>query len=425
MKKRICFVFALSVFSAMAMFFTVSCEKEQRIAEAGAAGLPNAPDLERIASFLSDAVSDPSVLKEVHSAVSESYASGYDEEYLFSNVADNPGRGTGFKAMKSAEYGEGALFRNMVSTINGETGFPGIHVKSGDYGQAFMDSLAASDIQIYWPYSERWDGETEPVITFDHGLDKDWNYGFILRKDADGNKVVSRVLVDEAYAMHNPVWVVNMNKDRHYVPLVQKTGGCTDGFPEPSAGSGSDFSTPSAGPEADCSVPTKSGETIYTLMLRSFTALKNYDCWLAGASEYFIKVGAIENFTASTEAEMALFSPTITDFYIVVRRGEVGTPKEVNTIMVSDWTLQMSSIAMMIVEDDGGKKTSWDTEIMVKVNSKSYGITLSIPLNSKDDIVWRGSLSSRYLFATDAFHTKFNDVLLDIEIVETYNNSDW
>lgn len=108
-----------------------------------------------------------------------------------------------------------------------------------------------------------------------------------------------------------------------------------------------------------------------------------------------------------------------------MRRGEVGTPKEVNTIMVSDWTLQMSSIAMMIVEDDGGKKTSWDTEIMVKVNSKSYGITLSIPLNSKDDIVWRGSLSSRYLFATDASHTKFNDVLLDIEIVETYNNSDW
>ena len=156
-----------------------------------------------------------------------------------------------------------------------------------------------------------------------------------------------------------------MSKDRHYVPLVQKTGGCTDGFPEPSAGSGSDFSTPSAGPEADCSVPTKSGETIYTLMLRSYTELKNYDCWLAGASEYFIKVGAIENFTASTEAEMALFSPTSTDFYIVVRRGEVGTPKEVNTIMVYDWTLQMSSIAMRIEEEDGGKKTRWDTEIKV------------------------------------------------------------
>lgn len=405
MKRGIIFLAALPLMMA-AVLSAVSCQKGQYIIEDGF-GMPAdhaALRLEEIAAFLSDAVSDPDVLDEVHSAVAESYSHGYDEEYLFSNVVGYPGRGTGYKGTKADGTSPGALFRNMVATVGGQTGFPGTDVKSGIDAGAFMDSLAASDIQIYWPYSERWDGETEPVVTFDHGEDRDWNYGFILRSDALGNKVVSRVIVDEEYAKDNPVWVVNLNKDRHYVPLMPAGGA-------------------QAASSAD--IPTRSGETIYSLMLRSFTALTNYDCWLAGASEYFIKVGAIENFTASTEAEMALFSPTITDFYIVVRRGEVGVPKEINTIMVSDWTLQMSSIALMIIEDDGGKKTSWDTEIMVKINSKSYGVTLSIPLNTRDDIVWRGSLSSRYLFATDASHTKFNDVLVDIEIVETFNNSDW
>ena len=391
--------------SAAILLMSVSCEKET--AGVWPDGRPSYDDgiLEEVAVFLSDVVSDSEVLDEVHSAVTESYECGYDEEYLFSNVVNCPGRGTGFRSVKAeGGYGEGALFRSLVSTLDGLTGFPGVHVKSAGTGKAFLDSLASSDIQIYWPYSENWDGVSLPVVTFDHGLDKDWNYGFILRKDASGEKVVSRVLVDEAYAKEHPVWVVNLNKDRSYVPLKPSRY-----VPKDDGGN----------------LQTKTGETIYSLMLRSFTALKNYDCWLAGASEYFIKVGAVENFTASTEAEMELFSPTITDFYIVVRRGEVGEPKEVNTIMVSDWTLQMSSIAFMIIEDDGGKQTSWDTEIIVKVNSKSYGITMSIPLNTKDDIVWRGSLSSRYLFATDASHSKFNDVLLDIEIVETYNNSDW
>lgn len=396
---------SVMLLSAAILLMSVSCEKET--AGVWPDGRPSYDDgiLEEVAVFLSDVVSDSEVLDEVHSAVTESYDCGYDEEYLFSNVVNCPGRGTGFRSVKAEDgYGEGALFRSLVSTLDGLTGFPGVHVKSAGTGKAFLDSLASSDIQIYWPYSENWDGVSLPVVTFDHGLDKDWNYGFILRKDTSGEKVVSRVLVDEAYAKEHPVWVVNLNKDRSYVPLKPSRY-----VPKDDGGN----------------LQTKTGETIYSLMLRSFTALKNYDCWLAGASEYFIKVGAVENFTASTEAEMELFSPTITDFYIVVRRGEVGEPKEVNTIMVSDWTLQMSSIAFMIIEDDGGKQTNWDTEIIVKVNSKSYGITMSIPLNTRDDIVWRGSLSSRYLFATDASHTKFNDVLLDIEILETYNNSDW
>ena len=41
---------------------------------------------------------------------------------------------------------------------------------------------------------------------------------------------------------------------------------------------------------------------------------RNYDCWFAGASEFFFKVGSVEGFSASTEAELKLYNPQITDF---------------------------------------------------------------------------------------------------------------
>lgn len=358
-------------------------------------------DLEKLAAVLADAALDSLAVSEVFAAVGESFDDGYDEEYLMTNAVYAPGHGTSYRSSRSGGPAGGALYEGMFRAVTGRGGPALSYTRSDEQARSFLDSLAGTDIQIYWPYADRWDGHTVPVVTFDHGEDREWNYGYIMRSGASGERYLSRVLVDENYARANPVWVVNVNKDRNMVPLGEVRN--TDA----------------------CAPVTRRGDIIYTLVLRSFTALKNYDCWLAGASEFFVKVGAVESFNAATEAEMALFSPTVTDFYIVVRRKEVGIPKDINTILVSDWTLQMSSIAFMIIEDDGGKQTKWSSEIMVKINSKSYGISVSIPLNTRDDIVWRGSLSSRYLFATDASHTKFSDVLLDLEIVETYDNSDW
>lgn len=351
--------------------------------------------LERTAELLASAAADERLRQEVYAAVKESYDAGYDEEYTFRNVLHAPSRGTGFRGTRSQEQGEMSLKDFIIEAVSSGT-------RSGD-GAALLDSLADARVQIYWPYSQRWNGKDVPVVTFDHLGDTPWNYGFVLRSAPDGTCALSRVLIDEEYAKDHPVWVVNMNRDMDYRPIVA----CEDT------------------PRRSMDNPSKLGEIIYSLMLKSFTANKNYDCWLAGASEFFIKVGAVESFTASTEAEMLLYTPTVTDFYIVVRRGEIGERKDINTILVSDWTTQMTSIAMMIIEDDGGRQTKWETEIMVKVDSKSYGIAVSIPLNVRDDIVWRGSLSSRYLFSTQAEHTVFSDVEVEMEIVETYNNSDW
>jgi hypothetical protein len=144
---------------------------------------------------------------------------------------------------------------------------------------------------------------------------------------------------------------------------------------------------------------------------------RNYDSWFAGASEFFVKTGSVEDFTAATEAEMRLYSPSVTDFMIVVKRNQVGKPQPFNAVLVSDWTDQMSSCAFMITEDDGGTRTDWNCTALVRVESKSYGIELKLPFNSRDDIVWRGQLSDRWLEQNSNIVGHFGDVDLTFQIL--------
>ena len=145
---------------------------------------------------------------------------------------------------------------------------------------------------------------------------------------------------------------------------------------------------------------------------------RNYDNWFTGASEFFVKTGAVEDFYATTEAEMRLYSPTITDFLVVVKRDQLGQPVPFNAILVSEWTDQVDQCAFMITEDDGGTITQWICSALVRVQSKSYGIEISIPCNSRDDIVWRGQLSRKWLEANSNLTGHFGDVDLVFEVIE-------
>jgi hypothetical protein len=201
-----------------------------------------------------------------------------------------------------------------------------------------------------------------------------------------------------------PVWVLNRNDDSGHLTLdmLRKL--------DPDWGQGGGM-----GPAS-----TKSGEEgkVRTLILKSFTMNKQYDSWFAGASEFFIKCGAVEHFTARTEAEMKIYTPSVTDLMLVVRRNELGKKLDCQTVLVSEWTEQLQSCAFMIVEDDGGTKTEWKASAVVKFNSKTYGLELSLPMNQYDDIVWRGQLSSRYLEMYSGVPGHFGNVDLEFELKE-------
>ena len=286
----------------------------------------------------------------------------------------------------------------------------------------WLERLAESDIQIYWPFSEAWDGEELPVITFDPEDDSEVNIGYRIIKDSEGFRRIEEVLVDEAVAMKTPVWVVNRNTDAGYTTLEM----LRREDPDWGEGGGSIIVGPGTGDNSKAACHSRSGSggetkaagAIRSLILKDFTMNRNYDSWFAGASEFFVKVGAFEDFTATTEAELRLFTPTITDFLIVVKRNQKGIPVPFNAMVFSEWTDLVESFAFMIVEDDGGTIKDWNCTALVRVESKSYGVELKIPFHSYDDIVWRGTLGRKWFEAYSDKVCHFGDVALTFEVVK-------
>ena len=360
-------------------------------------------ELNEVAEMLSVLPLQCSHLQEVHDAVTSSSDNGYDEEYTMKDLFESPGRGVGDAETRSA-VGSGQALRDLIKSHLRS------HVPTKSSGKtydadAFLAALTSSDIQIYWPFSDGWDGRTLPIITFDPENGADANVGYRLFLEDDGSRHVEEVIVDEAMAGNVPVWVVNRNSDAEFTPLEMLRR------EDPDWGEGGGTIIIKSGTKAK-------EEPLRSLVLKDFTMKRNYDSWFAGASEFFVKTGFLDDFTASTEAELRLFNPMVTDFMIVVKRSQIGKPQPFNAVLVSDWNPQMTHCAFMMTEDDGGTRTDWKCTALVRIASKSYGVEINLPFNSRDDIVWRGHLTSRWIETNSNLVGHFGDVDLTFEVVE-------
>lgn len=324
---------------------------------------------------------EPSHLREVYDAVARSSGNGYDEEYTLDSLVMRPGAGMGPSTKAAVPQ---RPLRELVKE------YLALHAPTRAGVEDIMHLLADSGYQLYWPYSEDWDGETYPVVTFDPGFGAESNYGFELAPGPEGAVIVDTLDVDEAMARRRPVWVINSNSDAAFTPLEL-------------------FSRKEISRPSPSSRPRR-------LMLRSFRMLRNYDSWFGGASEFWVRCGSVDGFTASTDAELKLYTPSVTDFMIVVKRRNVDKEIPYQAILVTDFTNQLDKLAFLIVEDDGGTRTNWRCQASVKIQSKSYGFDIDIPYNEKDDVVWRGQISARFFEEQDVVVGRFGDVICSFEL---------
>lgn len=361
-------------------------------------------ELEQVAAILSAIELQSEQLLEVHDAVSSSSTNGYDEEYTMRHLFENPGSGVGEITSKSSRRYSTPL-RDLISNqVKTMTATKAVGVDA----DAFLDALSSSDMQIYWPFSDDWDGKTMPVITFDPEDGSQNNIGYRFVSD-DSGRHWEEVVVDEEFAMTEPVWVVNRNSDAGYTSLEMMRRE----DPQWGEGGGAIIVKPMG------KQPSKAPQTVSrALVLRDFTMKRNYDTWFAGASEFFIKIGYLDNFTASTEAELQIFNPLVTDCMVVVKRRNLGVPQQMNVMLMTDWSPQMTSSAFMISEDDGGTQTEWTCKAKVFIESKSYGVEINLPIRTKDDVVWRGELSNRWIEENNNRTWAFGDVDLTFELME-------
>ena len=268
-------------------------------------------------------------LIEVYDAVSSSSVNGYDEEYTMRDLFAAPGSGVG-ESEEAKSINTKAYVRPLRDLIAEYLSYTksSADCLDGVNPEKYMSTLENSDVQIYWPYSDGWDGETMPVITFDPGNGAEYNTGYEIVTDPKGHRSVREVIVDEELALTRPVWVMNRNSDSGY-------------------------------------------ETFETWK-------KHHPEWGSGGGKMI----------------------------------------PLNTMLVSDWTGQLENVALMITEDDGGTRTDWKCSATVKIKSKSYGFDISLPFNTRDDIVWRGQLSAQYLEKYDGVTGRFGDTEITFSFLE-------
>lgn len=362
------FRFCAALLCALAL---ASCGEKQPFDPTADQGLFSLSD---VAKMLSDLPLESQHLDEVYDAVTSSSGHGYDEEYRLTDLFEAPGAGVGdspqTRATKASGYSMPLrdLFANYLSDKYG--------TKAGAADvERYINALSESDMQIYWPYSEEWNGQDFPIVTFDPGYGAEANYGYEVRIDSYGAHVVDSVIVTEQVARERPVWVINRNDDAAFTPFEL--------FEEP------------VGTKATKD-KGKGDDKEYVLSIRDFKMLRNYDSWFGGASEFFIKTGAVDGFKATKDEDLKNYSPSLTDMMVVIKRSQLNKKVPFNALLLTNFTEQMEKIAFMVIEDDGGTTTSWKCSAVVKYNSKQYGFELDIPYKDKDDIVWRGQLTRNY-----------------------------
>ncbi len=390
--------------AVIALCVATACEQ---VDHSGEIDVPqkSSVSLDDVAKLLSALPIENCHLQEVYDAVSSSSENGYDEEYMMRDLFSSPGSGVGMdketKATRAASYSN--PLKDLISDyLKSKTKSGGGAELNGMSPEEYLQELENSDIQIYWPSSENWDEGQLPIVTFDPGNGAEVNVGYKITEDDNGARSVEEVVVDESMAGSQPVWVVNRNDDSSYrtLEMIRKDN------PEWGTGGGSIVITPTGTKSPD----SEADGIVKSLVLKDFKMRRNYDCWFAGASEFVFKCGSVEGFTASTEAELKLYSPQITDFVLVVKRKQVNQTIPLNVMLVSQWTEQLDNIVFLLTEDDGGTRTEWKCSAVVKIKSKSYGFEMSLPFNSKDDLVWRGQLSSKYLEKYSDVTSRFGDV---------------
>ena len=125
--------------------------------------------LEEVAQLLSEVALGPEQMAEVKEGSTASAGNGYDEEYRMRDLFVSPGMGVGDEASTKAQ-----AYSRPLRDLLREAARERFATKSASAGEAdaWLDSLAASDVQIYWPGSENWDGSRLPVITYLDQLDR-------------------------------------------------------------------------------------------------------------------------------------------------------------------------------------------------------------------------------------------------------------
>ena len=244
-------------------------------------------------------------------------------------------------------------------------------------------TMVINNIEIYWPYSEDWDGVSQPVVVINKNSDEqfieaDKVYAYKLTPNQGGTGYdVETIIVDEEYALKNPVWVINESD----VTLEEITNLKNGKFSENSY------------------LPrTKSSDMVCELNATKITSTEQHDVWINGASDYQI-FWLHEDHTLQDSIKVNISSK------IKITRKQIrnATPVSVNFTGNFDWNKEQRYNRLKVIEID----TGGNTEIPIKLSAEIKGVTVSlettIPIKENDDMIMDYHIPRHVMFTEDTY----------------------
>ncbi len=221
--------------------------------------------------------------------------------------------------------------------------------------------LINDNLQIYWPYSENWDGKTAPAIVYAPENINDLSAtGYIPTGNGDELKTVT---VTESFCETYPVWIINESE----TPLSKL----------PNFNKGENISSdgicyPQSITTSDSPASYSSGQnTVNTWQVVSMQVKRQYDTWIAGGSEIVIQVAypIMPGYAAGTSRYTIRFKRKD----IKKKRWKTFSDVYLNT----NWRPEQISNFLLITESDPDGRNI-DIPVSLQYNNKETGISGSV-----------------------------------------------
>lgn len=343
-------------------------------------------DTKAIAEMLTGITLSDEIVTEVHDAATAALENGIEESYYFTDMLSDEKS----KCTSRSSSTLGSEIRSLLT-------------KSRNDNSVDADMLQYGDYQIYWPYSEHWDGVSTPVITFvPEDENQLWNYAYRIT-DAG----VDTLIVDEEYMQVHPVWIVN-KAEISYDDLPNFANGeivkngvmfCSD-RKAPNRRNligGGRPTVPDNPPRFGVSID------VYTFYLSYFMCTHQYDSIFAGGSEFVVKLGGVKGYYFKSIDEVTNAGDGICLLRLYRSRSQISdkTPMELEGyVLNSDWGPQEVDAAFLLYEEDGDiLNRSFKGSVSLNLGDKSYGFEIDLPYNVDDEIICKQNYTRNFLLS--------------------------
>lgn len=382
----------LKMFSmAVILFFVMASCSNEELDSSFSISLPpstksidHQTELSVTAGLLASIEIDQEIMNEVKVGVERSLKYGLDEEYRFRDMLKPA----------NSKFSRSTKKSNLIQKMNDQLNLSSqLSRKSNDIND-FFNFLFENDVQIYWPYSEEWDGKEFPTITFNpENGNTDWNYGYKRKKGVDGRIFIDTVVVNEDYFMKQPVWIINRNEIKYEnLPDFEKGIYEKNGviFDQPVDNNIDSKNATRALPW----VPETNPNLNYSFYIQNMRVYKQLDGAFAGGSEMLIQC-------SYPEIEGGMKAP-VTVLRKSWTRKEISKSKikPFTTPLITNWRQEQLQCGLKIVEEDNGSGNNWEFSLGFATKGNNYTISAKIPFQNNDDEIVQVILDRSYINST-------------------------